>query len=295
MRNIFITDEQVKSAQALLAGYKSKGAAPKGASDADLWRAQRVVGAVIHGPTGETMPLIGRMSMFVPVNVPIAAGLIMSQSVAASVFWQWLNQTYNVVNNYVNRAGPTVEMGPLVQSYVLAVGSACGIAIGAKSLLKAVPALQAFGLFVPYLAVITAGTCNVGFTRMDEIRNGIDVSDADGNVLGRSVAAGKIAVFKTVTTRSCFLPIFPLVIPPLTMKALGAVAGLVPGSAAAHRRRALDHHRQHVHRIARRPRPRAAADGARPDVARARVPRPQGEGRQADDDGVRGKGNVGLA
>ena len=116
---------------------------------------------------------------------------------------------------------------------MLAVGSACGIAIGAKSLLKAVPALQTFGLFVPYLAVITAGTCNVGFTRMDEIRNGIDVSDADGNVLGRSVAAGKIAVFKTVTTRSCFLPIFPLVIPPLTMKALGAVAGLVPGSAAA--------------------------------------------------------------
>ena len=70
--------------------------------------------------------------------------------------------------------------------------------------------------------------CNVGFTRMDEIRNGIDVSDADGNVLGRSVAAGKIAVFKTVTTRSCFLPIFPLVIPPLTMKALGALAGASP-------------------------------------------------------------------
>ena len=58
MRNIFITDEQVKSAQALLAEYKSKGAAPEGASDADLWEAQRVVGAVIHGPTGETLSLI---------------------------------------------------------------------------------------------------------------------------------------------------------------------------------------------------------------------------------------------
>ena len=229
VRNIFITGEQVKSAQAL-PRYNPKARRPRARATPTCGGA--AVGAVIHGPTGETMPLIGRMSMFVPVNVPIAAGLIMSQSVAA-VFWQWLNQTYNVVNNYVNRAGPTVEMGPLVQSYVLAVGSACGIAIGAKSLLKAVPALQAFGLFVPYLAVITAGTCNVGFTRMDEIRNGIDVSDADGNVLGRSVAAGKIAVFKTVTTRSCFLPIFPLVIPPLTMKALGAVAGLVPGSAAA--------------------------------------------------------------
>ena len=32
------------------------------------------------------------------------------------------------------------------------------------------PALQALGPAVPYLAVISAGSCNVGFTRMDEIQ-----------------------------------------------------------------------------------------------------------------------------
>ena len=42
--------------------------------------------------------------------------------------------------------------------------------------------------------------------------------DADGNKLGRSIAAGQTAVFRTVTTRSMFLPIFPLVIPPVVMK-----------------------------------------------------------------------------
>ena len=138
-----------------------------------------------------------------------------------------------VVNNYVNRAGPTVDFGPLAQSYALAVTSACSIAIGAGKLLAAVPRLRTLGPFVPYLAVITAGSCNVGFTRMDEIRNGIDVADAEGNVLGRSIAAGQVAVFKTVTSRSMFLPIFPLVIPPLVLQGAMAAGVVAAGGTAA--------------------------------------------------------------
>ena len=37
------------------------------------------------------------------------------------------------------------------------------------------------------------------FTRMSEIKEGVDVADADGNVLGKSQAAGKQAVFKTAS------------------------------------------------------------------------------------------------
>lgn len=99
--------------------------------------------------------------------------------------------------------------------------------------MKAYPRLNALGSFVPYVAVVTAGSCNVAFTRMDEIRNGVavpslleglgmgtdlgccQVVDGEGNERGLSVTAGKLAVFKTVTTRSMFLPIFPLLIPPV--------------------------------------------------------------------------------
>ena len=116
MRTLLLTDAEVASAQSLLSEYKKLGACPVGVSDDQMWDAQRTVGAVIHGPTGEKMNIFGRMSMFVPANVPIAAGLLMSKSVYATLFWQWWNQTYNVFNNYVNRAGPTVEMGPLLQS-----------------------------------------------------------------------------------------------------------------------------------------------------------------------------------
>merc|ERR1712217_800112 len=86
------------------------------------------------------------------------------------VFTQWLNQTYNVLNNYVNRAGAQVDWSGLLTSYGLAVTASCSIALGAGKLMKAVPSLQVMGPFVPYLAVISAGSANLSFTRMDEWR-----------------------------------------------------------------------------------------------------------------------------
>lgn len=233
VRTVFTTDDELAAAQAKLAEFKKLGRLPDGQTDVQMWEAQNLVDAIVHGPTGEKMFIPGRMSMFVPMNLPATAGMIMARSVPVTLFWQWANQTYNVVNNYVCRAGPEVEMMPLAQSYGLAVAVSCSIAIGAGKLLKAFPKLQAFGLFVPYFAVISAGTCNVGFTRMDEIKNGIFVADDDGNVVGRSIAAGRLAVFKTVTTRSMFIPLFSLCGPPLIMKAVIATGAIAAGGTAA--------------------------------------------------------------
>ena len=125
MRTIFLTDADVAAAQARLNEFKRLGRCPDGVSDQDMWEAQRTVNAVVHGPTGEKMFLPGRMSMFVPMNLPITAGMVLAASQQASMrvtlLLQWANQTYNVVNNYVCRAGPEVAYGPLAQSYGLAV------------------------------------------------------------------------------------------------------------------------------------------------------------------------------
>ena len=160
-RTVLTTDEDLAAAQARLAEFKKLGKLPAGVSDADMWESQRVVDAIIHGPTGEKMMIAGRMSMFVPMNLIPTSGMIMARSTPAILFWQWMNQTYNVVNNYTCRAGPEVAYGPLAQSYALAVTASCSIAIGAKKMLATFPRLQAFGLLVPYFAVISAGTCNV--------------------------------------------------------------------------------------------------------------------------------------
>ena len=59
------------AAQARLAAFKKLGRLPDGVSDGDMWEAQKTVDAIIHGPTGEKMLIFGRMSMFVPMNVPM--------------------------------------------------------------------------------------------------------------------------------------------------------------------------------------------------------------------------------
>jgi len=148
--------------------------------------------------------------------------MLMASGTPQVVFAQWLNQTYNMVNNYVNRSGATVDWSALLQSYALAVGASCSIAVAAGKLMKAVPSLQVMGPFVPYLAVISAGSANVSFTRMEEWKGqGVAIVSEEGKELGLSLAAGQMGVFQTVLSRSCFLPIAPMVMPVFAMKFLG--------------------------------------------------------------------------
>merc|ERR1712151_1349641 len=202
------------------------GKKPAGVSDVEMWSHRKNVEVSIHPVTGEELLKVGRMSAFVPMNVPICALMLMAQSPTQTVFAQWLNQTYNVVNNYVNRSGATVDWSALLQSYGLAVTASCSIALGANKLMEVVPSLQVMGPFVPYLAVISAGSANVSFTRMEEWRGkGISVCDAEGKELGMSLKAGQQGVLQTVVTRSCFLPVAPMVLPILGMKLLNPPAG----------------------------------------------------------------------
>jgi len=223
---LLLSSDDLKKSQAIIEQYKATGKKPDGMSDEEMWNHRKNVDVSIHPVTGEELLKVGRMSAFVPMNVPLCAFMLMANSPAQVVFTQWLNQTYNVVNNYVNRSGATVDYGPLMQSYALAVTASCGIALGAKKLIAAVPALSVAGPFVPYLAVISAGSANVSFTRMEEWRGkGISVCDADGNDLGMSLKAGQLGVLQTVVTRSCFLPVAPMVLPVLGMKLLNPPAG----------------------------------------------------------------------
>jgi len=222
---LLLTTDDLKKSQALLAKYKETGKKPDGVTDAEMWQARKNVEVSIHPVTGEELLKIGRMSAFVPMNVPLCAFMLMASTQPQVLFAQWLNQTYNMVNNYVNRSGATVEWSSLLQSYALAVTASCSIAVGAGKLMKAVPSLQVMGPFVPYLAVISAGTANVSFTRMEEWNGkGVSIVDEDGNNLGMSKAAGQLGVLQTVLSRSCFLPIAPMVMPVLAMKALKGAA-----------------------------------------------------------------------
>jgi len=220
-RTLLTTDSEVKRCQNLLEEYRTTQRIPHGKTDADMWDARKTVEAVIHPVTNTPMFPLGRMSAFVPMNVPICAIMLNSHTTLAIVFSQWLNQTYNVLNNYVNRSSLEVDWAELATPYGIAVTVSCGIALGARQALQAMPALAKLGLCVPYFAVISAGSCNVAFTRMDEWNGrGVCIFSPEGKELGMSLKAGQQAVIKTIATRSVCLPIPLLIVPPLVMSCL---------------------------------------------------------------------------
>jgi len=215
---LLTSDAQLSEAKKKLEEFK---AGTSKATDEELWAAKKTVDVMVHPVTGETMLAVGRMSAFIPMNVPIMVGMLSAQTPVQNVFWQWVNQTYNVVNNYVNRSSDQLEWSKIGQAYGIAVTAACGISVGLGQLIKSQPALQSMGFLSTYFAVVSAGASNVAFTRMDEIKSGVKIADADGNVVGISKAAGKQAVMQTVLTRNCGLPVLPIILPAVILKMSG--------------------------------------------------------------------------
>lgn len=226
--SLMTTEAEVKRCQALLEEYSKTGKIPAGSNDEEMWKARGTVEQCIHPVSKEMMFPLGRMSAFVPMNAPICFLMMNAQSVPMVVFSHWVNQSFNVMNNYVNRSSLEVDWAGLAKPYGIAVTVSIGIALGLKKAMHVVPALAKLGLAVPYLAVISAGSCNVAFTRMDEwCGRGVCVFSPDGQELGMSLSAGKQAVFSTIITRSVCLPIPVLLVPPVIMSMLpltGAVA-----------------------------------------------------------------------
>ncbi|CAJ1331405.1 unnamed protein product, partial [Effrenium voratum] len=146
-RTLLLTSDDLKKSKDMLEQFKSSGKKPEGVTDAEMWAHRKNIEVSIHPVTGDELLKVGRMSAFVPMNVPLCAFMLMANTTPKVLAAQWLNQTYNMVNNYVNRSGATVEWSALLQSYALAVTASCSIALTGRKLMAAVPALSVMGPF----------------------------------------------------------------------------------------------------------------------------------------------------
>jgi len=279
-RNALLSDDDVRAAQALLrraadaraaaaggggaragAGSpRSPGApgapgAPAGApppppTDDALWAAKLAVDSALHPDTGEPIPLLFRMSMFMPANLPITAGMLSGGGPGVQLFWQWANQSYNAGFNYANRnASVPVDAAGLAASYAVATGVACGLSytlgravdrLTAAATAAAPPgaapplSLRLVSRALPWFAVASAGAANALAMRYKEGVEGITVYDADGAPAGTSVAAGRRSLALVALTRAA-LPVPVLLLPPFALDAVRAtpVGALMARSAPA--------------------------------------------------------------
>ena len=202
----------------------------------ELWHAKKIVDSTLHPDTGEPVLMPFRMSCFVLSNLVVTAGMLTpGLGTRGTILWQIANQSLNVaINNAnANKSSP-LSYSKLAQSYFMAVGASCSVAVGLNSLVPRLTSLSAstrliLGRLVPFAAVASAGALNVFLMRGEEIRTGIDVypvagegADVDPSTsLGRSKKAATIAVGETAVSR--VLNSSPImVIPPLVLVRLQA-------------------------------------------------------------------------
>uniref|UniRef100_A0A673XS85 Sideroflexin 5b n=1 Tax=Salmo trutta TaxID=8032 RepID=A0A673XS85_SALTR len=204
---LFVSERRLRECIKLLEDFQH-GTLPPGVSDLQLWEAQKVKQAIIHPDTGEKIFMPFRMSGYVPFGTPI-----------------WLNQSHNACVNYSNRnATKPTPTSKFLQGYFGAVTSAVSLAVGLNVLIQRAnrlsPATQIIiQRLIPFPAVASANICNVGLMRHNELSEGIDVLDGNGNVVGSSKIAAKHAIMETAFTRVVLpMPIF--VLPPIIMSYL---------------------------------------------------------------------------
>ncbi|VEL18356.1 unnamed protein product [Protopolystoma xenopodis] len=58
-----------------------------------------------------------------------------------------------------------------------------------------------FGRFVPFIAVAAANVINIPCMRRNELTEGITITDADGQFLGKSSIAARYAIAQVVCSR----------------------------------------------------------------------------------------------
>jgi len=102
--------------------------------DAETWRAGQVCAFVTHTRTHahthththththEPTHTHTQVAAFVPANIPICMGMLMTPPTLGNVlFWQWVNQSYNAGFNYSNRYVQRFRGGLVFKAHRLCV------------------------------------------------------------------------------------------------------------------------------------------------------------------------------
>lgn len=267
-RTLLVNQARLEHAKDLVAGYKQ---GKMGEMSTELWKAKKIVDSTLHpGSSFGHGALQNADSLQIQANQfsyrfechvsyyriwwsqlacsRLDLGYVLYNALTpyltplqttGTLLWQITNQSLNVAVNNANANKSTpLSVSKITQSYFLAVGASCSVALGLNALvprLKRVsPATKTIlTRLVPFAAVASAGALNVFLMRGEEIRQGIDIypvlseedkaklagegkSESTVPSLGKSKKAATLAVSETAISR--VLNSSPImVIPPLIL------------------------------------------------------------------------------
>ncbi|XP_048516065.1 sideroflexin-2 isoform X2 [Athalia rosae] len=217
-RTCVVSEQQFINAKQLCEQYRV-GREPPGTTREQIVYAKKLYESAFHPDTGELQNVFGRMSFQVPGGMAITGAMLQFyRTTTAVVFWQWVNQSFNALVNYTNRnANSPVSTSQLGTAYVSATVAAMLTAIGCKTFWQN-RANPLMARYVPFAAVAAANCANIPLMRQNEIINGIDVSDENGNRLTKSKIAAVKGISQVTLSRIVMCAPGMLILPPIMQK-----------------------------------------------------------------------------
>lgn len=173
-----------------------------------LVKARKIYNSSIHPDTKQAIPFYFKMSGFVIFNTPILFGVLMSKQTPLNImFFQWANQSYNAGNNYAYRnATCPYTQTDMLKGYLAAVASSIGLAVGLNRVFRPITSKMTGGsklimsTLFNWVAVSAANASNIILMRNKELSQGVTICDETGKEQGKSVVAGKKALFETISS-----------------------------------------------------------------------------------------------
>ena len=199
--------------------------------------AQTVISTAVNPDSGKNIFWSMRMSSFLPLNLPISFGLIITPPTPFNtVLWQWINQTYNAQCNYGNRnASSEYTAKTVFRSYMAACAASISVALLSRMFVSrwtrgmTGALLVIFNAITAYIATSSAGFLNAFMMRVTELQKGISVYDPanpkDSVIVSKSAA--RRAVLQTATSR--FILALPMLVPAFALYGIERM-GWMPAS-----------------------------------------------------------------
>ncbi|KAF0693120.1 Aste57867_15866 [Aphanomyces stellatus] len=224
VRTALATAQDVQDAKQIV--WSSKNGSP--IVDATKYQeALHLTRAVLHPDTGEPVLFPLRVSMIVPMNLGLDCGMILASTTRSTIFWQWLNQTYNALHYYANRNATNEDTtNQRIAAYVGATASSVAASLGVRRWAKTHhnPLMLRMA---PFAAVAAADLLNLATMRQSEYLRGVNIYDEEGEWIGTSKACGFYAVASCIGGR-IFAAAPILICPPLLVQRIETTAMFRP-------------------------------------------------------------------
>ncbi|XP_041980195.1 sideroflexin-2 [Aricia agestis] len=197
-----VPEKELYEAKELYFKYKN-GQEPAGTTYDQIVRAKQLYESAFHPDSGELQNVFGRMSFQVPGGCLITGAMLQwYRTATAVVFWQWVNQSFNALVNYTNRnANSPLSEKQMAAAYVSATSAAMATALTFKFVVQKRAKNPILARFVPFVAVAAANWVNIPLMRQNEILLGLEVTDENGKVIGKSQLAPVKGISQVVTSR----------------------------------------------------------------------------------------------